>query len=73
MASSDTIRVQIAADPARATIFLDGTRVPNPFDARRLKGGKHRVLIRASGRATRDLTLNFERDEFVQVSLPPLR
>jgi hypothetical protein len=72
-ASSDTVRVRIAAEPARAKIFLDGVEVPNPFDARRLKGGRHRVLVRARGRATRDLTLTFERDEYVRISLPSAR
>jgi hypothetical protein len=70
--STDMIRVRITAEPARAKIFLDGVEVPNPFDAQRPRGGRHRVLIRARDRATRDLTLTFERDEQLRVSLDPL-
>jgi hypothetical protein len=68
----DTVRIRIAAEPAHARIKLDGKRVQNPYDARKPKGGRHRVLIEAKGRVPRDLTLDYQRDENIRVKLQTL-
>jgi hypothetical protein len=67
-----TIRVDIAASPAGAQLSIDGERVTNPFEARAPKGGRHRVLAEAPGHRTRDLTLEYNRDQHLDIKLERL-
>jgi hypothetical protein len=72
-APAPTIHVAIAVTPADAQITLDGASVANPFDARAPKGGRHRVIAEAPGRRARDLTLNFDRDQTLDITLENLK
>ncbi|MDH5491089.1 MAG: hypothetical protein OEY14_03990, partial [Myxococcales bacterium] len=61
-APSETVTVEIATDPEDAELYLDGLRIPNPFDGELPKTIEPRRLeARRSGRVTivQDLVLQF--------------
>jgi hypothetical protein len=64
-----TVRVKISATPAHAQLTLDGTPIPNPFDADMVKGGKHRVQARAPGHRSGEVTISLDRDRNVALQL----
>lgn len=72
-ADATSFRVRVSAEPPKARIRLDGKLVTNPFDERRPRGTRHRLLIEARGYASRDLMLNGDRDENLRVQLVRLQ
>jgi hypothetical protein len=64
-----TVRMQISAKPASARMTLDGSAIPNPFEADVIKGGKHRLKAQADGHRSVDMTLSFDRDRDLDLEL----
>jgi hypothetical protein len=62
-------RIRVTSVPEDAELTLDGSRVPNPFDTGMPRGGKHRIHAQAAGYHSKDLTLNFDRDQEVAIRL----
>jgi hypothetical protein len=67
-----TVRMQISAKPRSARMTLDGSAIPNPFEADVIKGGKHRLKANADGHRSVDVTLNFDRDRDLDLELDPI-
>jgi hypothetical protein len=67
-----TVHVQILARPKHARLTLDGSQIPNPFEADVVKGGKHRVQAHADGHRSSDLTISFDRDRDLELKLDPI-
>jgi len=64
-----TVHIQILARPKHARLTLDGSPIPNPFEADVVKGGKHRVQAHADGHRSNDLTISFDRDRDLELKL----
>ncbi len=59
----ETVSVRLQASPAEATIFVDGTAVPNPYVGSLPRGkGKHSLRVEADGYVTKTEDLVAERD-----------
>jgi hypothetical protein len=67
-----TVHMQIAARPSHARMTLDGSPIPNPFEADVIKGGKHRLQAHADGHRSSDITVNFDRDRDITLKLDPI-
>jgi hypothetical protein len=67
------VHIRVATDPQDAELSLDGARVPNPFETGMPKSGKHRLLARAPGYHSDDLSINFDRDQQVTLRLDRAR
>jgi hypothetical protein len=67
-----TVHMQIAARPSRARMTLDGSPIPNPFEADVIKGGKHRLQAHADGHRSADITVNFDRNRDLTLKLDPI-
>jgi hypothetical protein len=64
--------MQIAARPSQARMTLDGSPIPNPFEADVIKGGKHRLQAHADGHRSSDITVNFDRNRDLTLKLDPI-
>lgn len=67
-----TVRMHISARPSSAHITLDGSAIPNPFEADMIRGGKHRVKAHADGYRSADVMLSFDRDRDLDLVLDPI-
>ena len=70
-AQRNAVHVRVTTTPASAQLSLDGTAVPNPFDAWVARSGGHRFSARADGYIEQSQTVSFEKDRTVSLVLSP--
>jgi hypothetical protein len=61
--------LSVRALPEGARLFLDGQRLPNPFDMRLPEGGKHKLEARYEGYESSSQTVRIESDAKLTISL----
>ena len=61
--------LSVRALPEGARLFLDGQRLPNPFDMRLPEGGKHKLEARFEGYETSTQTVRIESDAKLTITL----
>jgi len=61
--------LSVRALPEGARLFLDGQRLPNPFDMRLPEGGKHKLEARYEGYETSSQTVRIESDAKLTITL----
>lgn len=66
----NTVHIRVTTSPRSSRLKLDGTSVPNPFDAWVAKGGTHRFAAQADGYIQQSRTVSFDRDQSVSLELP---
>jgi hypothetical protein len=69
----ETVRIQLQASPANASLTIDGAPISNPFDQVVEKSGKHRIRAEAPGYRETEFTLNFDRHRDLSLRLQKLR
>lgn len=68
----DVVRVEIAATPAEAKIYLDDTAIPNPFRGHRPKDrAPHEVRVTAVGFAPKVTQVKLTQDLSTDIALTP--
>jgi serine/threonine-protein kinase len=71
-AAGNEVRVELAATPSTAKIFLDDVEVPNPFRGRRPSDTvNHNVRVTAPGYTTRAMRVAFAQDLSFDIALTP--
>ncbi len=71
-AQRNAVHIRITTSPASARLSLDGSAVPNPFDAWVARGGEHRFSASAEGYVEQSRMVSFDGDRTVSLVLSPL-